>query len=60
MLIPCGLHNNIRILSNHLTNLRKEINKREDLTAVQKKALSEKLEQAINESIGSGNNANFN
>jgi hypothetical protein len=60
MLIPCGLHNNIRIPSNLLTNLRKEINKREDLTAVQKKALGEKLEQAINESIGNGTNANFN
>jgi hypothetical protein len=60
MLIPCGLHNNIRIPSNLLTNLRKEINKRNDLTAVQKKALGEKLEQTINESIGSGTNTNFN
>ena len=59
MLMPCGLHNNIRVPSNLLTNLRKEVSTRADFTAVQRKALGEKLEVEINKSIGSGNSANF-
>jgi len=59
MMIPCGLHNNIRIPANLLTNLRRQINERRDLTAVQKKLLGEKLEEIINKSIGSGTSANF-
>jgi hypothetical protein len=59
MLVPCGLHNNLRIPSSLLTYLRKEVNERIDLSVLQKKVLGERLEQVINQSIGSGNNANF-
>jgi hypothetical protein len=59
MLVPCGLHNNIRVPASLLTNLRVEINRRKDLSAVQKKLLGEKLEEVINKSIGSGTNSNF-
>ena len=59
MLVPCGLHNNLRIPSSLLTYLRKEVNERTDLSVLQKKVLGERLEQVINQSIGSGNNANF-
>jgi hypothetical protein len=59
MLMPCGLHNNIRIPANLLTNLRKVIDRRTDIRALQKKLLGEKLEQTISESIGSGTCADF-
>jgi hypothetical protein len=48
MMIPCGLHNNIRIPCNLLTHLRRQINERRDLTLVQKKLHGEKLEETIN------------
>jgi len=60
ILIPCGLHNNIRVPSNLLTHLRKQINNRGDFTPLQRKLLGERLEEAINQSIGSGTNASFN
>ena len=59
MMIPCGLHNNIRIPSNLLTHLRKEVNARQDFGLAQKKLLGEKLEETISKSIGSGTSANF-
>ena len=59
MMIPCGLHNNLRIPSSLLTYLRKEVNERNDYTVLQKKVLGERLEEVINQSIGSGTNANF-
>lgn len=60
MLIPCGLHNIIRVSSTALQNLRKEVNNRKDLTVQQKKLFGEKLEERINASIGSGGNSSFN
>jgi len=59
MLMPCGLHNCIRIPCNLLTHLRKLINERHDLTPSQRKLLGEKLEETISKSIGSGTNATF-
>ena len=60
MLIPCGIHNNIRIPSTLLTYLRKEVDNRKDLLAPQKMLFGQKLEESINASIGSGNSASFN
>ena len=59
MLVPCGLHNNLRVPSSLLTYLRKEVNERSDYSVIQKKVLGERLEQLINQSIGSGTTANF-
>ena len=60
MLVPCGLHNNIRVPCNLLTHLRKVIDGRADMTVVQRKLLGEKLEETISKSIGSGTNSKFN
>jgi hypothetical protein len=59
MILPCGMHCVIRVDSTLLTNGCKQIDSRTDITQVQKKLLQERLEEAINQSIGSGTSAAF-